>query len=268
MKDITNVVLTGLQTYSPYPQAQPYQPPQPAATPYQPPYQQPRQQALQYPQTPNLNQDFQSLHRDVDELIRKTREEFAANIHDSSIQTRLKALLDLQSLMQHQHLPPHEMQMIRDQVAALSRPSFNATNPVSSLFPGAALPGPPPPSQSQQPQQSMPSSADIQSLLSSNNLADIIAKAQRATPTPPLQHASLAHVQPSALNASQLPNAGAPAAGPNLLASLRAAGLIPSGAQTSSNGIVPYGTPPVQGIQPNPPGSANDVELTSASLKV
>lgn len=252
-------------------------PPRPVPSPYQQPYgqalPQPLPQTAQYPQFSNQNQDLQILHSDIDNLIRKARDEFAANIHDTSIQTRLKALLDLQGLMQQQQLPPHEIQMIRDQVNALSRPVFNASTPAPPVY---SPPLPAPPIQSPFPQvrrpapapQPIPQTTDLQALLSSNNLADIIAKAQRATPTPPLATASLATAQPVTPINAQPPAAAAPAAGSDLMASLRAAGLLPADAVTPANGVLPFTLPPSTTLPPSQIGPVNDVQLTPMSLKM
>ena len=211
------------------------------------------------------------MNKDLDNLIRKARDEFAANIEDFSIQTRLKALLDLQGLMQQQQLPPHEIQMIRDQVNALSRPAPHLPNPISSPYNFTPQPAPvlPPqlPPQAPPQQQNFASTPDLSSLLSTSNLAEIIAKAQGATPTPLLQTSqTIANtsqglpLKPPAVNQTS--------SGSDLMASLRAAGLIPSNAQTPTNGLLPFGTPPPASTRPGQNAPRIDVELKSASLKV
>ncbi|KAL9124447.1 MAG: hypothetical protein Q9217_006221 [Psora testacea] len=255
-----------------YPQSIQYQPP-PSATPA---HQQPYQTSSTKPQyTPPV--DLASLHRDIDELIVAARAEFAASPYDLSIQTRLKALLDLQTLLRQQYHPPEQLQQVRSQVTQLknaSRPPPVASVPTSSFYtstpPQHLAQYHPPPSQAPPSQQipaqtSTPQPVDFQALLSSNNLANIIANVQKSPSTPPTHH------EPIPPTPSSIPVAGSTGGGAvDLLASLRAKGLLgPStGSPIPAAQPAPYGTPPFVNAGLVHPGPVNDVQLTSASLKM
>ncbi|KAK4644629.1 mRNA 3' end processing factor [Podospora bellae-mahoneyi] len=97
--------------------ATPPQPP-PSAEPYahyQPP---PNQGPYGVPPAPGINID--KLKDDIQQLIELDRAGFAQNMHDASKQNRLKALLDLQKVVQSQNLPQEQLMIISDQVAKLA----------------------------------------------------------------------------------------------------------------------------------------------------
>ncbi|KAL6720150.1 mRNA 3' end processing factor [Lecanora helva] len=256
------------QQRPPYPQQPQYPPPTQAPQPQQPLYQQP----TPYPQYPPTSQNLDSLNRDIAELIRTTKDQLAANVYDQAIQRRLQALLSLQTLMGQQQLPPDQLQLIRDQITALAAPA--AHPPARPPYSPAAQTLPPqqqpltlqqrPPVQAPPP----PHNSNSQASLDSNNLADIIARAQRSSTTPQTPHVSLAHdhANPGAHPPTQ--------SGPtDLLATLRAKGFLPSNSHAISNGSASFSQPPSVTPTPAsiPPVSAHTsskvVELTSASLK-
>ncbi|EEH23142.2 hypothetical protein PABG_05353 [Paracoccidioides brasiliensis Pb03] len=215
--------------------------------------------------------DLGALHRDIENLISNSRIDFANNPLDPSIQQRLKALLDLQNILQQQKLPQDQLRLIRDQVSQLSPPSQPPPRAV-----------PTPPVQSVQPmQQSQPSQPNLQALLNPNTIAELLkvrTNQQSLTPPPPphipsfLQQAATSTPPPP-------PPSTAPALAENpLIASLRARGLLP---------------PPVTSTPPTPtnlpfilPGQAGytapvaipqlsslseakiNVQMTSASIKI
>ena len=226
-----------------------------------------------------------SLHRDIGNLITAARAEFAATPWELAIRQRLKALLDLQTILKNQQLPPDQIQLIQNQVAQLSASSRPATvaptpapAPVSVSVPPPSITLPPPPKQQ----------SDLQALLSSNALADILASATKvpqvsqttSVPHIPFGQASVPPSQPS-INATST-SAGSQS---SLIASLRAAGMLPptttmpiNGALNASQPLFQYSTPqptihtpPTQSINPAQPSSLerhNNVQLTSASLKM
>ena len=214
------------------------------------------------------------------------RREWAANVGDVGIQTRLKALLDLQSILKNQQLPPHEMQQIQNQVASLaaqaatsSSPASLPPAPISVASPPQVLPNVPPPTQTP---------VDLQALLNSSALTDLWRSVNFVQPVvnpPPTPQISLQ--QPETLvpqpttNSSQARLLGES----SLVASLRASGLLPpvTSAPASTPAVAaqaPFSFPSLSSIMQNPPpppttsmqatktSSRNDVELTSASLKV
>ncbi|MCJ1234159.1 hypothetical protein MMC14_002117 [Varicellaria rhodocarpa] len=288
------------QTRSPYPQYFQATPQSSGPSPYQeqlPPSSMPAHYR-------HSSVDIESLHRDIEHLISAAKAEFASNIHDTAVQIRLKALLDLQSILTSQQLPPDQLQQIRDQVAQLSanaRPvppptvSLPATStPVYAYTPSLSNRNPYPPVY-QQTQSATPPIPAV------TTLADLLASAARnkAPPPPPPQLTQPPVPQPTSLAAllqaqpqSSLPSTNAaPLSNGNptsLLASLRAAGILSSagGVSTPSASIaaptpVSYPTPSST-IQPatqtpysqflnvvRPPltEARNDIQLTSASLK-
>ncbi|KAL8936920.1 MAG: hypothetical protein Q9211_003957 [Gyalolechia sp. 1 TL-2023] len=276
----------GLPSAQGYPQSNGY--PQPAAL-YQLPYPTPAPYASQPPPT----QDLASLHRDIDNLISTTKHEFAARHWDTQLQTKLKALLDLQAIMRSQQLPPNQIQAVRDQVSQLAQTSRPAI-PDPSLPPASMPPDPvPTPVPSVYPALPPPtshSSDDLQSLITSNALADILASAARAkqsTPTtstpavmPPPRYPPDTTSQPPS-NIVPTP----PSNTTSLLANLQALGMLAPNAATP-NGATPVVQPSslypsAQHFNPNTPPMQpanaarhplaeipNDVELTSASLKI
>ncbi|KAI4153992.1 MAG: hypothetical protein L6R39_001469 [Caloplaca ligustica] len=279
----------GYQQRPPYPQYN--QPPlQPQLTP--PTYQLPYQPPTPYASQPSPAQDMAALHRDIDDLISTTKHQFAARHWDTDLQTKLKALLDLQSIMKSQQLPPNQIQAVRDQVSQLAQ----TTQPAPALPPAPMpLPNPvptpvPPTYPAPSPLPSSQPSADLQSLISSNALADILASAARAKQTTPIP-STLPNVPPpqySPETASQAPPNPAPtpsSSTTSLLANLHALGML-APSTSASNGAGPTGpptslypppqqiirnTPPMQPANPARPPLAevfNGVELTNASLKI
>lgn len=223
---------------------------------------------------PNTN--IESLHRDIENLISVAKADFAYNVHDTAVQARLKALLDLQTILRSQQLPPEQIQLIREQVTQLSStprvtqaPSVSAPQvvPIYSLSPPTAVTPNIRPTQFSPPSVlEMPSAASLAELLAS------AAKSQQTTPQPN----SLA--PPHAVPQQQLPppqpppvltNPSQPStnSASSLLASLRAAGLIPNVPSTKS----PMSTSLLLSAQKLPTVHTsqifNDVELTSVSVK-
>ncbi|KAL2128255.1 hypothetical protein VTI74DRAFT_9443 [Chaetomium olivicolor] len=138
--------------------------PIPSAVPY-PPYQQPAGPVYGAPQ-PGISID--KLKDDIQQLIVAEKAEFAQDPLDTSKQTRLKALLDLQTIIQSQDMPQDQLMIIRDRVAELAvnirrqpQPPVSAAGPAAvsaapstGRYPGAAIPfthTPTPPVVSQQP---------------------------------------------------------------------------------------------------------------------
>jgi pre-mRNA cleavage complex 2 protein Pcf11 len=227
-----------------------------------------------------------TLNSDIANLIAAAKAEFAQNPWNSSIQTRLKALLDLQTILSSQRLPPNQIALIKDQVAQLSEASHP---PPRMQTPPASLPSPAPiavtPATSQQP--------SLSSILGSGALAALLAR-QSSTPQPTAPTSSVAPIRSPPQSRAQtsfnplLPHTSSstPVADPNsLLERLRAAGMLPSvpGATSSASlppgtlaGSVPLGFPPPLPFTNTPPHTArttlaeipNDVVLKPASLKM
>lgn len=217
-----------------------------------------------------------------------SKADFAQNPWDSSIQTRLKALLDLQTILQSQKLPPEQIALVRDQVAQLSE----ASKPPPRIHtPPAHVPTPTPVAAAPQPPPQQPTLA---SLLGPGALAALLARQsatpQAPTPPPPVQAAvsiPSPRPQPAQPVQSQYVPPPVPTTKPvtdasSLLEKLRAAGMLPAVPQMA-------GTPPVTQMLPQstaaPPiinnsslvhdvarsplaEMPNDVVLKAASLKM
>jgi len=269
-------------------------PPQSTAPLYLPPIQPPVQPSVPLPITiPDPNQqlpDIGSLQRDINALILTARDEFARDPLDKEIQTRLKALLDLQTVLETQHVPPNMLKAARDQVTRLQNvpappPAPLPQAPVSVPVQAAITAPPPVP-------VSYPSQPSLPPLPSATSLADLlasVAKSQQSLPPPPLSNPAALNPQPQSQNTHPSLNVAPTSSGPEnpLIASLRAAGILPPSGSTPVNGHVAQvptplsypprlptiSTPPVQlvslvgAIRPQQ-GARNDVELTSVSLKL
>ncbi|KAL3477998.1 hypothetical protein BJX99DRAFT_116754 [Aspergillus californicus] len=172
--------------------------------------------------TPQLQQevDLSSLNRDIEVLIAAARSEFANNPLDPSVQQRLKALLDLQGIMQRQQLTQEQLKLVRDQISALApKPAIPMTQP-SPHIPAPSTPtiATPPIAQS--------FSQPLQQLLNPGTLAGLIkATAARQQPTPPPQ---IPAALPQLPFTSSTPQLHTSAAENPLIAALRAKGLLPS----------------------------------------
>ena len=280
------------KTNSPYPPYTQFLPPQQAPPQYQPPV----QPSIQIPApNPEQNQrlpDIGSLHKDIDALILTTRDQFAQNPYDEGVQTRLKALLDLQTVLKTQHIPPAMLKAARDQVSRLQSvptpPPPSLTQAPVNIPVAVAVPAPPPVQVSYSSQPILPT------LPSATSLADLLASVARSrqgqlAPPPPASNPTASHVPPQPQTTStSLNQAPTPSGAENpLIASLRAAGILPPSVDIPVNGSAAQGppplsyprrlsaisTPPVQlaslvGAIRSQQGARNDVELTSASLKM
>jgi pre-mRNA cleavage complex 2 protein Pcf11 len=231
------------------------------------------------PVTPQPKQevDLGALHRDIEGLISTARAEFANNPLDPSTQQRLKALLDLQGILQRQELPQDQLKLVRDQVSALAPLSRVASQPPPSLpqNPPAVLA----PAVSTPPTYSLPQqaqSANLHHLLNPGTLTELLkATANRQQPTPPPQPSKpLPQIRQATTSQAAVAAPAAPET--SLIASLRARGLLPpvATAPAAPNlpliipGQVRY-TPPIS-TQLNSTVSdvATFVQMGTASIKM
>lgn len=223
------------------------------------------------------------MNSDIADLITVSRSDFAQNPYDNTIQTRLKALLDLQSILQNQKLPNEQLALVRDQVTKLS---------LAARPPPAAVSVPKPAPVVQQP----PQQPTLASLLGQGGLAALLARSASVTPqvpTPPPQTAvpyrspQPQYSQPSYQPVPPPASAPRQAATPDpmsLLERLRAAGMLsgtpaatstPPVVTSALSGTVPPGFPPSLAFLGNAvsarPALAeipNDVQLDPRSLKM
>ncbi|KAI6249215.1 hypothetical protein HI914_02370 [Erysiphe necator] len=210
-----------------------------------------------------------SLNGDVDRLIMESKAAWARNMQDTAVSTRLKALLDLQSILQNQKLPPDQISLIRTQVAQLSEACKTQSMIQAPRTPTLAT-------SVQTPQTS------VDSLLGPGALAALMA---RQNTIPPITSQSLTQFpspqapssQPSYHPATHITNPNASTdSNVALLEKLRAAGIIgrtPATSVTNSFNFLPtVKVPPLININPSPRipvvDTANDLVLKSASLKI
>ncbi|OJD20015.1 hypothetical protein AJ78_00031 [Emergomyces pasteurianus Ep9510] len=233
------------------------------------------QQTQPYAQPLRESIDLDALHRDIENLISTARADFANNPLDPSIQQRLKALLDLQNILQQQKLPQDQLKLIRDQVSQLS-PQAPQPQPPPRVVSTPPIIQPIQPIQSQTPQP------NLQALLNPATIAELIkATTSQQSRTPPPQPP---HLQPFLQpQVTSTPPPPAPLTAPTqtenpLIASLRARGLLPppsaSASPTPPNlpfilpGQAGY-TPPVAVSQlANPSEVKINVQMTSTSIRI
>ena len=210
------------------------------------------------------------------------RNDFAANPWDQAVQGQLKALLELQNIVRNQHIPPDQIQQIRDQVSqmyAQRRAAAIAPTPAPAPAPPPSI-APPQVAQQQPVTQQQP---DLQALMSSNTLAQILASAAKSQQHPPAPTVPQAPLQPTQLTSSTPstnPTSTPAENGSSLLASLRAAGILPPTTTTPLNGVshppvfnystssTVTQTPPPPSVNFSRPETHDTVPLVSASLKM
>lgn len=200
----------------------------------------------------------ETLSSDIQNLIVAMRAEFSQNPHDSGAQSRLKALLDLQSVVQHSNLPPDQLELIKNKVTELAAVTIRATLGHSSANstpipapvapPSMALPVHPPstsvtPSPVLAAQPAAPLTLD--SLLGKGAMAALLSmqsgnsQHNNSTPTPPfagvpIRSPQMNYNEPPKAAAAPPPMAAAPASNASsLLDQLRAAGMLPPATPTN-----------------------------------
>ncbi|KAK4156675.1 protein PCF11 [Chaetomidium leptoderma] len=211
--------------------------PAPSAGPY-PAYQQPAAGQVYAASQPGISID--KLKDDVQQLIVAEKAEFAQDPLDTSKQTRLKALLDLQTIIQSQDMPQDQLMIIRDRVAELAvnirpQPPVAATNatypgapyttapttpvvsqqptPVPSAAAAAAVVaaalGRPPSAAAAPPPQPAAGGVSIDSIFGQGALAALISGAARKSVTPQQQQALTQSPPPPSAAAGISPAAAA-----------------------------------------------------------
>ena len=217
-------------------------------------------------------------------MIGVARTEFAQNPHDTRIQTKLKALLDLQILLQSQNLGQAQLMLVKTKVAELTNTvnigAATTAQPQHTLAGSAAPTVPVVPRQQQAtpilpvavapPPASAPPTAggavSLDSLFGQGALASLLAGARKSTtpqaasPYPPPVAAAIRSPpppRPAELGKSATPIPSDPMA---LMAALRQSGLLPA-VPGSSSAPVSQSTTPVNAAPPpislaNMPGLA------------
>lgn len=209
-------------------------------------------------------------------MIAAARGDFANNPLDPSVQQRLKALLDLQGILQRQELTQEQLKLVRDQVSALGPkpPVIPTPQAVPPTIPVSTpnMATPPAPGVSQ----------PLQQLLNPGTLAELVkATAARQQPTPPPQAPSILPQMPIG-NGTPQPAVTSTPENP-LIAALRGRGLLPTASAPPASApppnlasafpfIVPNQVqfkPPVQVPQvPSLSEATMDVQMNTASIKM
>lgn len=200
--------------------------------------------------------DVDKLNQDIQNLIVATQAEFSQNPHDGSIQTRLKALMDLQGVLQRSTLPPDQLELIKNKVTELASvtrpptaPSYTGQNmlptrPSSSQFQQASQPAATP---------AAPGQMSLDALLGQGALAALMARTgSNSNNTTPVAPGSGAIRSPPPAPA-QLPPAAVPTSNDtsSLLERLRQAGMLPPAAATPPPPVVQAIPPPAPLIPAN-----------------
>ncbi|KAH0527379.1 hypothetical protein TsFJ059_002384 [Trichoderma semiorbis] len=203
----------------------------------------------------------ETLNSDIQNLIVAMRAEFSQNPHDGGVQSRLKALLDLQGVVQHSNLPPDQLELIKNKVtelaavtmrAPLARNSATSTPPIPApaAAPPLALPVHPPSTSvtpSAVPAAQSAASVTLDSLLGKGAMAALLSmqstNSQNTTPQPPFAGAPIRspqmnHIEPPKAAAAPVPNAS------SLLDQLRAAGMLPPTTPPNMPAQIPTPIPP------------------------
>ncbi|KAI1388753.1 uncharacterized protein F4822DRAFT_256144 [Hypoxylon trugodes] len=256
----------------------------------------PTTMAFQPPQlggygAPQAGISTDALKDDIQKLIAASQAQSAHNPHDPSIQTRLKALVDLQNILQTQNLPQDQLVLVKNRIADLAvtiraPPAQNST-PIPTSQPVAVAPPPAP-----APAPAPASKISLDSLLGAGALAAIMARnsttPKASTPYPPPAAAPVPTPPPQRVE-PQKPAVTQPVPTPAsdplaLMNMLRQAGLLPATTPASSSAAIPPKPTPslpfpmpfnipsaLMGNQPPRPPTlealTSDIILRPASLK-
>ncbi|KAJ6256592.1 hypothetical protein Dda_8457 [Drechslerella dactyloides] len=149
-----------------------------------------------------------ALLSDIRPLISTTQTRFAENPWDTEVQKRLKALLDLQTILSTQQLPSDQLSQIKDQLSRIAI-SVHVPPTIPNIPPAPAAP-----------------------VAQGTNLAALLG--QFSKPQGPPLPARASSALPAILNLPTIPlNGGsAPAPAKNLFESLISAGLLKQGSST------------------------------------
>jgi pre-mRNA cleavage complex 2 protein Pcf11 len=247
--------------------AGPYQLPQqsssvPPSLPYQPPAAQVGYGASAA--QPKVN--VESLLNDLRQVIAAGNAELAQSPWDTGKQTRLKALVDLQALLQSANLPEEQLVLLKNQVAELAvnirAPNALAAPPPHQTAAFTHTPTPPPVAVAVPPSIASPASAtpaaagvSIDSLFGSGALAALLASRGGSAATPrqsstPTVAPAPATIRSPLAQAAQPAQASSSSAVPSdalsLVSLLRKQGLLPASGQVG-------GTPPAPAAATVPP---------------
>jgi pre-mRNA cleavage complex 2 protein Pcf11 len=221
-----------------------------------------------------------SLKDDIQRLTAAFTAQIAQNPLDPVIQTKLKALMDLQTILQTQNLPQDQLVLVKNQIADLAvnmrAPQAQTSAPVAPPNPVAVAPPP-----------AVAPKVSLDSLFGSGALAAIMARnsstPQVPTPQPPQPPVVPVPIRsPPPQKVEPQKPVPAPTDPMALLSMLRQAGMLLPPTPATAAASVPSRTAPAtlpfplpQGInknsQPAAPGTieslTSDIMLKASSLK-
>ncbi|UNI16122.1 mRNA 3' end processing factor [Purpureocillium takamizusanense] len=238
------------------------QPGIPAQALYQPPYTGSYGQGLPAP----VGISVDTLSNDIQNLIVAMKAEFTQKPHDAGVQNRLKALLDLQGVMQRTSLPRDQLELIKNKVTELAavtlRPASapGSTQGSTLVPPMAHVAAPHSASVTPAPAGNAPVTLD--GLLGHGALAALLSRQsatpQNTTPNPPYSSQAIRSPPPPPVQAEQT-KPPAPTQAPSALSLLD---------QLRQAGVLPNATPPnaAPAVAPPPPAQASILPPNIASL--
>lgn len=200
--------------------------------------------------TPQVGISVEALKQDIRGLITASESQLAQSPHEPSIQKRLKALVDLQSILQTQNLPQDQIMLIKNQITDLA-----VTIRAPQVYP-ATTPTPLPQSVAVAPPPAATPKVSLDTLFGAGTLAALVARnsvtpqasAPYVHPPPPAAiHTPAQRVEPQKPTMTQ----PAPPSDPKaLMDMLRQAGLLPTSnpVGTSATGPRP---PPSKSYPPS-----------------
>ncbi|KAI1182329.1 hypothetical protein F5B17DRAFT_194691 [Nemania serpens] len=220
-----------------------------------------------------------ALNDDILRLTAAFKAQLAQTPHDPTIQTKFKALMDLQTILQTQNLPQEQLVLVKNQIADLA---VNMRAPLAQTSTSVSLPNPvavaPPPVAAPK--------VSLDSLFGSGALAAIMARnsVTAQVPTPQAPVAPIPVQSPPAPQKVESQKAvPAPTDPMALMKMLRQAGILPPATPASGATPMPSTTPsttlpfplplpPVaRSTQPTQPGTietlTSDIMLKASSLK-
>ncbi|XXG97044.1 hypothetical protein Hte_003338 [Hypoxylon texense] len=233
---------------------------------------------------PQAGISIDALKDDIHKLIGASQAQIAHSPHDPSIQTRLKALMDLQTILQTQNLPQDQLVLVKNRIAELAV-NIRATpaQPPTSI----STPTPQAPSVAVAPPPTAAPKISLDSLFGAGALATLMArnsvtpKASASHPPPPPPPAPVAVPTPPPQRAElQKPATTQPLPAPPsdplaLMNMLRMAGILPpvkaagnSAAVSHPTPLIPFPVPAnVAGMTPgNQPGRPSSLEALTSDI--
>ncbi|KAI1766588.1 hypothetical protein GGR53DRAFT_464262 [Hypoxylon sp. FL1150] len=237
---------------------------------------------------PQAGISIDALKDDIHRLIGASQAQIAHSPHDPSIQTRLKALMDLQTILQTQNLPQDQLVLVKNRIAelAVNIRATPAQPPISTPTPQApsVAVAPPPPAVPKVSLDSLFGAGALATLMARNSATP---KASAPHPPPPAAHVAVPNPPPHRAEPRK-PAAAQPLPVPTsdpmaLLNMLRKAGMLASVPPANTSAAAPHSTPfipfpipaNVPGMVPlNQPGRplslealTSDIILKPSSLK-